>query len=348
VTHNFSQTQDTQLSTRSSTPQDDGDFLDHELFTNTKDSTHLLQTSLSTTKENHPFGDLISTPKTEGTIRIYFQNVNSIYKFQSWNTLQEAISSLKEFEVDIFGFAETNVKWNLRLKNQIQRIIQRYYKILQTTTSCSTERSRTVYQPGGTMTATSSKYTGRIRGIITDHSNMGRWSGFTLSSNFQHDLHIITVYQPVKSEGIHSTYKQQYSRLADMGHHNPNPRKQLLKDLQELIIKLNDQNDKTIILIDANNNLYTKDSLLPNFLSHTNLISLIPNTYDHPPTHSRGSRCIDYIFGSRSLVQHVTASGITAFYDRPYVHSDHRGLIIDIHELALFGANLNTIIPSIP
>jgi hypothetical protein len=88
--------------------------------------------------------------------------------------------------------------------------------------------------------------------------------------------------------------------------------------------------------------------LLPNFLSQTDLTSLIPNSFDHPPTHARGSRCIDYIFGSTSLVPYVTASGITAFYDRPYIHSDHRGLFIDIHELSLFGANLNTIIPPLP
>jgi hypothetical protein len=146
----------------------------------------------------------------------------------------------------------------------------------------------------------------------------------------------------VKSEGIHSTYKQQQDKLADIGHCNPNPRKQMIDDLQVLIKKWNEQNDKMIILIDVNDNLYNKDSFLPNFLSQTNQISLIPNSFNHPPTHARGSRCIDYIFGSTALVQHITASGITGFYDRPYVHSDHRGLFVDIHELALFGENLKT------
>jgi hypothetical protein len=103
-----------------------------------------------------------------------------------------------------------------------------------------------------------------------------------------------------------------------------------------------------MILIDTNDNLYNKDSLLPSFLSKSDLTSLIPNTKEHPATYSRGSRCIDYIFGSTSLIQHVQACGITAFYDKPYVHSDHRGLFVDLNELALFGANLNTIIPPIP
>jgi hypothetical protein len=261
----------------------DTDSLDNGIYSTTTPSHDLPQTSLATPKENHPFGDLISTPKREGDLRIYFQNVNSIYKFRDWNSLREASAALHDYKVDIFGFAETNIKWNLRLKNQVTNILQKDHKIVQTTTSSSNEPSRTIYQPGGTITTATSKYTGRIRGIITDDTTMGRWSGFTFSTNFQHNIHLITVYQSVKSEGIHSTYKQQQSKLADMGHRHPNPRKQLIEDLQVLIQKWNGQNDKTIILIDANDNLYNKDSLLPNFLSQTNLTSLIPNSFDHPP-----------------------------------------------------------------
>jgi hypothetical protein len=275
-------------------------------------------------------------------------NVNGIYKYKNWDTLKESSKQLKEHEVDIIGFAETNVKWNLHIRNQVTSVLQKAYKIVQTTTSSNNEPRKNHYQPGGTFTAATSKYTGRIRSTITDDSNMGRWSGFTLSTNFQHNLHIITVYQSVKSEGIHSTYIQQMSRLSDMGHKNPNPRKQLFDDLQALISKWNDQRDITIILIDANDNLYTKDSLLPNLLSKKDLASLISNPKEHPPIHARGSRCIDYILGSSAILQHVKASGITAFYDPPYIHSDHRGLFVDIDELALFGANLNTIIPPTP
>jgi hypothetical protein len=283
----MTQTQNTQTNNTQPSQDIEIDPTDHDMYSTNTLYNDLLQTSISQTKENHQFGDLISTHKLERNVRIYFQNVNSIYKFRSWNTLQEAISSLKQYEVDIIGFADTNVNWNLRLKNQVTNILQRNYKIVQTTTSSSTEPSRTVHQPGGTLTAATSKYTGRIRGIIKDESNMGRWSGYTLSTNFQHNLHIVTVYQSVKSDGIHSTYKQQQSKLADMGYRNPNPRKQLIEDLQRLIKQWNEQNDKTIILIDANDNIYNKDSLLPNFLSQTNLTSLIPNTFDHPPTHSR-------------------------------------------------------------
>jgi hypothetical protein len=292
---------------------------------------------------------VISSPqKKEGTIRIFFQNVNSIYKFKSWETLKDTGKALNNLHIDIIGFAETNLKWTFRTINQARCILQQSCSLIQLTTSSSNEPTRTPFQPGGTMTIAKDKYTGRIIGTIKDESNMGRWSGYKFSTTLQHNLNILTVYQSVPSEGLHSTYKQQQSKLRDMGHSNPNPRTQLLQDLKEEILKWNSQGDKTIILIDANDNLYNKNSLLPTFLSQTNLTSLIPNPFNNPPTHSRGSKCIDYIFGSTSILQHVTSSGINAFYDLPYIHSDHRGLFVDINELALFGATLSTIIPPTP
>jgi hypothetical protein len=72
--------------------------LDNDIhFINTQ-TNDLLQTSLAKIKENHPFGYLILTPKLEGNVQIYFQNVNSIYKFKSWNTFQEACTTLKNYE----------------------------------------------------------------------------------------------------------------------------------------------------------------------------------------------------------------------------------------------------------
>jgi hypothetical protein len=316
--------------------------------TDRANSVHLLQTSLTTIKDNYPFGDLISSPKQKGTVRIFFQNVNSIFKFRRWDTLKECSSHMKSMEIDIAEFSETNLKWTFRTTNQAKNVLQQTCKIVQVTTSSNVEPSRTSYQPGGTMTVAMTKYTGRIINIIKDDTLMGRWSGFTLSNNFQHNLNIVTVYQSVPSDGIHSTFRQQQSRLLDIGYQNPNPQRQLLDDLQVQVQSWNSRGDITLILIDANDNIYTKDSFLPTFLAKTNLTSLIPNSFDHPPTYARGSKCIDYIFGTTSLLQHVVAGGINAFYEPPYIHSDHRGLFVDLNELDIFGATLNTIIPPTP
>jgi hypothetical protein len=220
-----------------------------------------LQTVLKAPKSNLPFGDLLSTPKTPGMIRIFFQNINIIYKFKSWESFSTATKHMSQSSIDIFGLAETNIKWNYGFKNKTKSIIQKHYAAVQITTACNDEHCLTSYQPGGTLTAITSKYTGRVLKPINDDLQMGRWSGFTLSTNFNTNLHILTVYQSVLSEGIHSSYKQQESKLLDLGFQNPNPTAKLLADLQELVKAWNKKGDSTIILIDANDNIYKKGSL---------------------------------------------------------------------------------------
>jgi hypothetical protein len=78
------------------------------------------------------------------------------------------------------------------------------------------------------------------------------------------------------------------------------------------------------------------------------MVSLIQNPLYHPDTHARGSKCIDYIFGSTTLLQHVSAAGINSFYDLLFRNSDHRRLFIDIKGLPVLGANLSTVIPPTP
>jgi hypothetical protein len=81
------------------------------------------------------------------------------------------------------------------------------------------------------------------------------------------------------------------------------------------------------------------------FLAQTNMISLVQHPQHQPPTHIRGTRCIDFIFGSQYINQHIVQSGITPFYEPPWIHTDHRGIFFDINELGLFGANTHNIIP---
>jgi hypothetical protein len=261
-----------------------------------------IQVVLTSSKENLPYGDLLQTAKQKNTIRIFFQNVNGIYKFKSWSSLKQATHHLKEMSIDVIGLAETNLHWNTRTTNAARNIFQKTFKTVQLNVSNNKDPSRSTFQPGGTLTAITNRFTGYITGTVEDPSNMGRWSGFTLSTNFQTEIHILTVYQSVVSDGIHSTYRKQHHQLLLMGDKNPNPRKKLIEDLETIIEKWNNKGDKTIILIDANDNIFLKNSLLPKFLANTKLTSLIPYPLQHPATHARGTKCIDYIFGSSSIV----------------------------------------------
>jgi hypothetical protein len=147
-----------------------------------EDHSHLIQQVLTPTKTNLPFGNLITETKDKHTFRIFYQNVNSIFKFKSWNTLEQATKEMKINSVDIIGFAETNIKWDVRKTNAVKNIFQRQYKVCSIATSSHQEKCRTEYQPGGTLTAITSKYTGKVLKTIHDASGMGRWSGFTMAT----------------------------------------------------------------------------------------------------------------------------------------------------------------------
>ena len=159
---------------------------------------------------------------------------------------------------------------------------------------------------------------------------MGRWSGFKLQTNTNSYLNILTVYRPNISKGISTCYQQHLSIMKRKLIHNPDPRQQLLDDLATLIVEFNNNNEKSIILIDANESLYSNNSKIAPFLAITQMTSLIQNSQHHPATYARGSQCIDFIIGSISLEHHVTQSGIQAFFEQPWRFTDHRGLFIDI------------------
>jgi hypothetical protein len=99
--------QDTRTDTQHT--QESLDDPSSDLLYNSPNQSDYIQTTLLPSKENSLFGDLINTPKNEGDIRIFFQNVNSIWKFRRWDTLKEASQLLKRLNVDIVGFAETNL-----------------------------------------------------------------------------------------------------------------------------------------------------------------------------------------------------------------------------------------------
>jgi hypothetical protein len=246
-----------------------------------------------------------------------FQNVNGIHKANSWLELNKLATNINQTQIDVFSAAKTNIKWKFKYNNQARAIMRKHTKQCCITTSSNVEQCLSSYQPGGTMTAIMNKFLGHVTSPIIDNSSLGRWSGYKLRTSFKSHLNILTVYQPTRSDSIHSTFQQQAHYYKKLGFANPNPRKLLLRDLTKLVQEFNSANDRTIIMIDANDSLFTTDSLLPQFLSECNLTSLIMNPQHHPHTHTRGSACIDFILGSPSILEHVQASGISPFFSNP-------------------------------
>lgn len=298
--------------------------------------------------DNLPFGDLLQSTKPTDSIRFLFQNINGIRSYNEWSPWTHACHSLQELQVDIFGIAETNIKWNKKHQTTARRLCQRHYNSALIATSSSNDITKTDYQPGGTATIITNKWTGRSTSNIHDTSGLGRWSGFKMRRNNNKHLNVITVYQPTISNGSQTCYQQHMNILRQKGIKNPNPRKQLISDLTNVITHWNNNGDFTIVMMDANEGLHDRNSTLPMFLTRTNMTPLLHQAHEYPSTYVRGTQCIDYIFGSTVLQPFILQSGFTPFFENPWPSTDHRALFVDINNIGLFGATTHSLLPSVP
>ena len=112
----------------------------------------------------------------------------------------------------------------------------------------------------------------------------------------------------------------------------------MVNDLQDAVKKSITAGDQVIIMLDANEDI--RDGYLQKKLEETGLREA--NRYHHgedaPATYNRGSKPIDGMFITPSLLDAVQC-GYLAFGDAPGV-GDHRVLWLDIPASILFGNNL--------
>jgi hypothetical protein len=274
-----------------------------------------------------PFGNLMTT-KEDGNIRLYLQNINGAklsYQQEAW---QYATDYIKEHNIDYAGLVETRIEWNTKNQTIVKKQLQKTF----THSSLSTSMCRTHVlnegTPGGTACIITNQLVNRKTNNIIDESGLGRWTGATFALP-SYKLHIITCYRPNKDNKVNSntTYQQQIRILKQQGNDNPNPNKQVIQDLLQLIQTLERQNDKIILMWDANDSL--DHPSLQEFQTKSNLVSLLPIHPEDLSTYTRGKKVIDHILGSKELVTMVTKAGYLPFYEGAWI-SDHRPLFIDI------------------
>lgn len=286
-------------------------------------------------KINIPHGDLC-TQKAPHTLRIYFQNINGVKHNNSWQRWDDGIRHSKELECDIICVAETNIIWNHYNYTQCSQIIRKYYKQNKITTSNCSEITLGDYQPGGTATITTDKWTTRVIQPANDPSGLGRWSGIQLRCKSHQSIYIITAYCPHKDTkyGSNTAYQQQWRALRNSTNEAPEPRQQFLTDLSKFIQTIHSQSNKIILAWDANDD--TNSESIISFMANNNLSSLMGESPQDLTTYARGSRAIDHIMGSTTITL-PERKGYFAFYDGAWP-SDHRGLYVDVNSDQLFSS----------
>jgi hypothetical protein len=187
-------------------------------------------------KSNTAWGDPMNM-KDDNTLRVYYQNVNGIGAGNRFLEASEIAHAMNRWELDVMCASETNVEWNHRgCKEIIKRWFDDYNGRCHMNPATSTIRFEKYYKPGGVAQIVVGDVVGRIRENGTDENGMGRYAIHELQGRRGSRLVIITAYRVTNAtaNGPETTYTQQVAIMRENGVPTPNPRRQILVDLQKI------------------------------------------------------------------------------------------------------------------
>ena len=149
---------------------------------------------------------------------------------------------MNSFCADVMLLTETNLYWpTYSVQKSMADHRKNLHRYSKQVCSCSTLSYNTPYQPGGTCSIMTGNLTGRFHSSQRDEK-LGRWSVLHLNLPGSKILSIICCYQcckhTIQSAGPKAAFCQQWSILHDSGIAHPNPRRQFIKDLDQLLSKL--------------------------------------------------------------------------------------------------------------
>jgi hypothetical protein len=336
-------------------------------FQNRTNPTNIIQTKRPGRKFHTPHIDIDLdraygrpwTEKADTDLRIYFQNVKGLTYSATGEDYNYYLSSIRPLQTDIVGMAETNTAWThshltalfkARANQQFQSAKLSFSSPHSDTDPIPTNET---YQSGGTLTMTTDAMVSMALGTdIQDPTGLGRWSGQTYRGKDNKLFSVITAYRvctgSIATSSVGSAFSREYEHLrTSTNEKSPRPRKAILNDLQHLIETLQSQGHATLLMLDSNGSL-ADDVDLQDLLTQCDLHDL--HATNAPPSTFIGSntRRIDHILGCSSVLQCMTGSGSLSYLEGP--QSDHRGIFVDLDQLALLGhqpqANLMATAPS--
>jgi hypothetical protein len=235
--------------------------------------------------------------------------------------------TMLDLNITGFGFTELNTTLKGLQYRRWNEITRRIFRTSKTVISESDIQSDSIYKPGGTATTIVGKWQARILEKGSDTSGLGRWSFVIISSN-KKKLAVITAYKPCKTTGPTTAWTQQWILLHEQNK-TPDPIKAFYEDLSATLKEWRSQGVEILLLIDANEQVGATPGGLGKIIADNGLFDIIANQHNvdrYPPTYIRGSKRIDYIFGTDRVQTFCKTSGMLPFgYGYP---SDHRAIFV--------------------
>jgi hypothetical protein len=201
---------------------------------------------------------------------------------------------------------------------------------------------------GGTGVLAFKESVGRLEPKGKGGDGMGRWSFVHLRRYRLPPITIISIYQVCKqpTNTIGHTAWHQQRRALDKEHRDEHPRTAFIEDLSYFLSQLEAAQHAIIIGGDWNETQFDSQSGIAKLALQHDLIDPWSHIYpDHEdvPTFEYGTKRIDAVFLSRTLLQSVTNIGYSPV--GLMAQSDHRAPLIDFDAKKLFGQAMDPLPP---
>jgi hypothetical protein len=285
-------------------------------------------------------------PKEYGFTRVAVENFNSlgVGAKAGRNNEYAKVTKLKrlvrQLDLDILGGSEVRANWSVLGEAKSLSNTFRSETEFRSVTGHNTHEEFGTTQEGGTCVMTFDQVATKVASTATDPTGLGRWCSILFKGKNNHTSRVISAYQPVKQpkQGHFSSVYAQHRRYFRSNHEFRCPRVLFVEHMLEYISKCQENGEKIILLMDANECLET--GKLSKALTALGLHDAIKTRtgLPGPPTFAYGQRQIDGIWISDAL---RASSG--SFLPLYVGIGDHRIPIIDIPNDMLFGEPLHQV-----
>ena len=273
-------------------------------------------------------------PVQNKTFRIAQLNVNGLSFTKDNFKIDMYLQSIMAMQVDVATLQEINLNLNKnKIKEDLTKAMKRFDQrsVLQTSTVKHNE-STDSYLPGGNAVWSSGMYTGRIK--RKGQEQYGRWAFTVMLGQNNQEIMIISAYNTCKNTAEDGrTIAGQLVRAMHKEGGNKkkyNLRRAFFQDIQDFILKEQQNGTEIILSMDANTNASAEE--LKTLKLRTSLVDAFKikhPTLQHPKTYYRGKECLDYIYTSPYIAQGIKKVGYAPFYETGKY--DHRMLYVDLN-----------------
>jgi hypothetical protein len=284
--------------------------------------------------------------KLDDTLRVGFQNFGGFPEFASHFKNASFRQFILQHDFDIFGLAETNLKWCI-----LPAASQFYERIRNTwpKTHTSLAYNRTVpsrdsrklkgqsefRQYGGVALLSTTQAAHRVSGSGRDPTGLGRWTWTSYKGRSSVSLKVVAAYRPCLSDGALSTFSQHVNYFHDQDDDRC-PRQAFLDDLKKDVSQWIKDGEQVVVMLDANGDV--RDGAINQTFDDLGMREVLLEFNSELPATATFSRNhqetpIDGIFATPSV--QLQGGGYFAFGEGP--GSDHRCLWFDISYQTAFG-----------